>query len=235
MNWLDLVILIIVVLGVLSGLRQGAGRMLARWVGLIVALIAAALSAPPIAAWADAQWGLIARSAAFISRYVRLPRELAELELSTASLAAFLEHLRLPGGAPDLLPALEHFLSQNVAPALARGTATIGAFVHDGLARLLLVVSVFLVVFVVARWITAAAVAAILSPLRLAGIDRMLGAALGGLERLVLLSIALGVLAPWLTMPALIFLHTAVDGSRYAPMLMNIFLRYSPVIYRVIP
>jgi uncharacterized membrane protein required for colicin V production len=235
MNGLDLLILIIVILGVLSGLRQGLGRMLARWAGLIVALIAGALSAQPIAAWVDTQWGLVPRLAAVISRYVRLPRELAELELSTQALAAFLEQTPLPVAAPDLLPALERFLSQNVAPALARGTTTMGAFIHDGLARLLLVVSVFLVVFVLARWVTVAVVASILSPLRLFSIDRLLGAALGGLERVAVLSVILGVLAPWLTMPALTFIHTAVEGSRYAPMLMSIFLRYSPVIYRVIP
>lgn len=235
MNWLDLTILVIVALGVLSGVRQGLGRMLARLAGLVVGLLVAALSAQPVASWADSQWGLVARLVAMVSRYLHLPPELANRELATAPLSVILEQLRLPAAASGLMPALERFLAQSVAPALARGTATVGAFIHDGLARLLLLISAFFVVFLVARWVTGAAVALFLSPLRLGGIDRLLGAAFGGLERLAVLAVVLGVLAPWLSVPALAFMHAAMDASRYAPMLMNAFLRYAPLIYRVMP
>ncbi|MEW6524215.1 MAG: CvpA family protein [Bacillota bacterium] len=235
MNWLDLIIIVAVTLGILSGFRKGLGRMLARVVGLVVALFVAALAARPVASWADSTWELVAKLSSILSRHLRLPHELATSDLITTPLGSILERLQLTAVVPGLGPALERFLNDSLAPALARGSMTVGAFIHEGLARILLVVAAFFVVFLVVRSVTGLAVTLVTAPLRIGGVDRLLGAAFGGLERAALLAIILGVLAPWLGMPNLAFMNAAVVGSRYAPGLIAAFYRYSPFIYGFIP
>jgi len=234
LNWLDLLILAVVGLGVLSGLRLGFGRMCARLVSLLAAVAAAALAAAPLAAWSDGRWGLVTRLTPTISRYVQLPRALANLDLATAPLAGLLDQLHLPNMVPSLMPVLERWLNEGVAPALARGTTTVGAFIHDTMARMLLMAAVFFAVFLIVKWAIGLAITAALAPLRVGGVDRLLGAAFGGAEKALFLGITLGVLSPWFGTPALGFMNTAVAGSRYARALIDTFLRYYPLLARVI-
>jgi uncharacterized membrane protein required for colicin V production len=232
MNWLDVTIVLGVVLGALIGFQRGFGGMLLRLVGFTVVLIVAALAAAPVAAWVNDRWAVRAELTQILARNLRLPAEVAGLELLTTPFRDILGWLPQLGLPPALEAALESWLTESVGPALARGQVTVGAFVYETLARVLLTAGCFFVVFI-AGWAVAALTIFLMTlPLRVGGIDRLLGAALGAAEYALLAAVFLSMVAPWLRTSWLGWLEGAVAGSRLAPRLIDAFYGLTAAVYR---
>ncbi len=235
MNWLDAVIIGLVVLAALSGFREGFTRMAARLGGLVLALLLAPRLAGPVARWLDEQFTLIDRLTSFFARHLRLPPDVLGLDLSNTASAEVLESLGFLRLVPGLQMALGRFLDESLAQAIMHGQTNVSWFIYDGLARILLIVGCFFVLFFLIRCTVHALTMLIAAPLYIGGIDRLLGASLGALQCAVVCAVILGLLAPWLTLPALEGLHESVIRSTYAPWLIQRFYDYSTFIYTFNP
>lgn len=235
MNWLDALIAGLVVLSALLGFREGFTRMAARIGGLILALVLSPRLAGPLANWLDNQFDLVHRLTGFFARHLRLPSDMLGLDLATTPPAEILDRLGFLRLVPGLEMALGRFLDESLATAVAAGQTNVSLFVYEGLSRILLVVACFFVLFSLIRCIVAALTLLIGAPLYIGGVDRLLGAGLGALQSAVVLAVILGLLAPWLALPALGGLHESVVSSSYAPWLIQRFYDYSTFIYAFRP
>lgn len=183
MNWLEIVILVVIVVMAVIGHQRGFIRMIVGLLAMVVALVGTAFLAPMLSDYINEQTGLRQKIAGEISTY--LEEQIGEkLEQSTAAAQKeTIEKLSLPDNVKE---ALQKNNTTEVYQKL--GVSTFAEYVSNYVARAgisaLSYLIVFLVLYIGLRVLfTLLNIVALLPFLK--GINKLAGAALGILQAVV--------------------------------------------------
>lgn len=230
LNLLDIILLIFLVVAAWKGARSGLTRSLLHLAAIVTGTIAGFMYAPELAARLDTQWGLIGRVEGFVGKVVHLPVEAMSASISTSSsrVQALIGNLGLP--AP-LESALRQYA--NTSPPPGPNHASLGAVVYNAIALMLVKALAFILIFL-AVWVVVQILIMVLTPvvrgsfLRLP--DSLGGALLGLLSTGLFLTLAFGVLSPFLSMSFLEPVTGLVEGSRLASLFLKAYYAISPLV-----
>lgn len=183
MNWLEIVILVVIVLMAVIGLQRGFIRMIVGLLAMILALIGTAFLAPMLSDYINEQTGMRQTIAAEISTY--LEEQIDEkLEQSTAAAQKeAIDNLSLPDNVKE---ALQKNNTTSMYKEL--GVSTFSEYISNyvataGIAALSYLI-VFLVIYIVLRVVFMALNIVSLLPF-LKGVNKLAGAALGIIQAVV--------------------------------------------------
>ncbi|HEY8449575.1 MAG TPA: CvpA family protein [Bacillota bacterium] len=227
MTGLDVLLIIYIALGALSGFWAGLIRMVVALGGLLGSWLIAAFFTGRAVALADARWDVIDRLAAFASKYggfgadhpvvtdlralimaLPLPPALQEALLEAVQRSALLT----AGQAGDAAGLLNHLLAQGLANILA-----------------------FTLLFVLARAafaVLATALEAVIALSPLALVNRLAGAGLGLVRNAAIATLALGLITPVAVLFDQTWFMTIVQRSTLASRLLDVFHTVSPWLLR---
>ncbi|QGP92115.1 Colicin V production protein [Neomoorella glycerini] len=204
LNYLDLLLLLLLALGAWRGYRLGFVNLVAGWISYLVAGLAAALYARPLAAALDQAWHLTSRWGNGLAPLLPLPRPVLSQPLGTAAtrqLEILLNGTPLPGMIKQsLLEGLEKVSGGTVGQVLA------GQLVFLGLELITLVVLFYGSLFLLRRLARWGTMGINMAPAGL--VNRGLGLALGLLGQVFWLALLVGMLRSLLALPAM----TAAPG-----------------------
>ncbi|WP_406677505.1 CvpA family protein [Neomoorella carbonis] len=204
LNYLDLLLFLLLALGAWRGYRLGFVNLIAGWLSYLVAGLAAALYARPLAEALDQAWHLTDRWGNWLAPLLPLPRPVLSQPLGKAAagqLEILLNATPLPGMIKQsLLDGLEKVSGGTVGQALA------GQMVFLGLELITLVALFYGSLFLLrrlARWGTMG-----INMASTGLLNRGLGLALGLLGQVFCLALLVGLLRSFLALPAI----TAAPG-----------------------
>ncbi len=182
MNWLDWVLLVIIILSAWQGLRKGFLAGIARLLGLVLGLAAAFAGYGALADYLDRQWGWGNAIAAFFAEH-----------LPQGVLQVLYDRLPLAGDYPAVILPEQVIIEEMLAAA--HGVAD---FILNIIAFTMLFLVVFLLVVLVMRIFAGAVEHSFLSPL-----DRLGGLLLGAARGILVVIIVAVLLEPVLASGAL--------------------------------
>ncbi|MCG0238435.1 MAG: CvpA family protein [Firmicutes bacterium] len=231
-NWLDWLIAGLLVLGGVQGFRRGLVGMVAGLAGYMAGLFVAGRYAGAVLQWADGRFGLVDRVADLLHRRIRLPGGMDGMPLAAVPpdlLRTAVEALPLPTVYHrSLLARLQEM-------AAAQTQVTLGEAVVALLAQGILKAMAFAVVLSVVTWAVAWGVQRIsdlADRLPVVGTaNRGLGALVGLLEVLLVLTLAAALLTPILSLPVFRSLTQGIAGSRLVPWLLELYGWLAAVIF----
>lgn len=204
LNYLDLLLFLLLALGAWRGYRLGFVNLIAGWISYLVAGLAAALYARPLAEAVDQAWHLTGRWGNWLAPLLPLPRPVLSQPLGKAA-AGQLEILL--NGTP--LPGM---LKQSLLEGLEKAPGgTVGQVLAGQLVFLLLELVTLVVLFYgslfllrrLARWSTMG-----INMTSTGLLNRGLGLALGLLGQVFWLALLVGMLRYLVALPAM----TAAPG-----------------------
>jgi uncharacterized membrane protein required for colicin V production len=219
------------VTGFLAGLRRGVILSLAAIAAALGALGLAIHFSPGVAAYADARWHADAAVSSFLQHYMPLPDGSGQIPYSATALQLYLQQVQTQGTASAPYAAsLRSMLAG--APPPAAPASTLGGVVDAALAQRLVAAGAFTAVVVAAEaalWLLAVLILGGAARRGWAGgVNALLGALLGMVERLVESAAALALLASLSVFPASSGLAAAIHHSRWAPLLLTALRRSVP-------
>jgi len=195
LNWIDTAILGCLAFGAGLGWFRGFIKMALGIIGLFAALLAAIFGSGPLAAWAERSLRLTDVTSSVISRRLDIPAGTGGFEAVPASPEGFGEALSA-SGLPSILSGNFHkFLD---ALWILRGPgehASLGSFILQGIAHMVLVSLVFFLIFVTVRlavWFLASGLTTAVDASFLGSLNRSLGVLLGLAQYTLLISILAG-------------------------------------------
>lgn len=221
MTMLDWIIVACLVVGGLRGLRRGLIRSFLGLAGLIIGLFLATEFYRPLSQYLETQYSVISRIAAGIAPHLPLAAPVASTPPGQG--AAFPDAVR-GLGLPDfvtkyLLSATQH------APNLP-GVETVGQAVAALLASAIVGLLCFagiLLVAQIAAALLASVIAGAVSVTPLGLLDHLAGLAVGAAYAAVILSLLLGGLSLFTSVPTFAFLRPFLQNSRLAPGFVSFF------------
>ena len=229
-NFLDIFLLIVLAFAAWNGVRSGLTRSLLRLLAMAAGTIAGFMYASEVAARLDVQWGIVGKVEGFLAKVVHLPVDAMSANISTSAsrVQALIGNLGLPS-------QLEAVLRQYAAsvPASAAGHANLGAVVYQAIALMLAKALAFILIFGVV-WVVGQILILVITPvirgplLRLP--DSLGGAIFGLVSTGLFLTLAFGVLLPFLSMSFFEPFTGLVEGSRIATFFLKVYYALSPLV-----
>lgn len=221
MNWLDLVVIALLVLGAFRGLRRGLIRSVLGLAGLVLGLVLASQLYRPLADYLELHYGTVSRMASGISPHLPLASTVASAPAGeSGALVSAIENLPLP----ELVS--RYLLTISEQAAALPSAATVGEALSHLLAASIVGVLCFVAVFAatqVVALLLSAAISGLVSVTPLVIVDRLAGLALGALYVGVILTLVIGGLSLLSAMPAFAFLRPALAGSTTTPVFLGVF------------
>lgn len=224
LNWVDAALLAFMVASIMFGYLRGFIRTVVGLCSYLVAMVVAGRYAAPALEWIDGHLGLTARLGAVFRQYVHLPADIAAAPIANVPLEAVrtqLDQLPLP---PSYRTALVQQMVGTLGADPARSfadwlTNQMVAGVLKAVTFLLLVVAMVWVLHILAR-----AVSGLLDAIPLAGgLNRLLGAATGGIVAALTAALILGLSAPLLSLPGVSALAAEIGTAATAPHFLGLY------------
>ena len=221
MNTVDLLIILLLVLGIISGYRKGFIGSLVGIVGSLVGLFTAYHYYPVVTQWLQQQFGLKEILGGYFNEHLVLPQAVSQFRLESLGLSKISELGTLLDKVDmsealhaQLLLYLEKFQATLALPA----SMSLGDIIHQFLATIIMNVAAFIVIWLfVAMLINliAAALTRVATGTVFGGLNRFGGMALGLLLRVFTLTILIGLISPLLNLAELTepSLFSAVLGT----------------------
>ncbi len=221
-NWIDGVIVIILLLGAWRGFHNGFTKTLISLLGSVVGFIAAIFYYPAVAAWFNSNWHLNQKIVDFIAPKINIPT----MSLSEADPIAYLMKqlatLKLPQSVLDQLrKAIESIGTIN----LQSMSSNLGELVATMLANLLISALAFLAIVLAVNLAASLLLFLLRNVLRVAGgtSDKISGLLVGLLQSFAILIVIIAVVLPILSSTSQSGLTTAVTESFLANKMMKFF------------
>jgi uncharacterized membrane protein required for colicin V production len=231
MNWVDWVIVVVIVVAALSGFRRGLILTVTGLAAQVGSLIAAFLLTRPVSVFLETRFSWAAGLARWIGGYINLPAEFATTpvsELTSGELLTMLQQSGLPEQYRDAIVTW-------IAEAPGASEATLAEFIHQSLGILLLNVLVFVGLWILSKWIIRAfgrGVSDAAHTVGVGGLDRVGGLLVGGLKGALVVCLVLGLAMPFLsTWSAEIV--AATDESILSPWFLKAFYLVAPWLRQV--
>ncbi len=226
MNWVDAAILTCLALGAIIGWMRGFIGMVLGIVGYVAALVLAIMGAGPVASWAEQQLGLAAPAQTAISKSLHLPAHMGAPIASSPSPEGLGEALSETGLSSALSSSAGSFISGLWREAGQEAASTLGSFLVQGLAHLVLVTLAFLIIFLVVRfaaWVVSRGLTSTLAKGALGSVNRSLGTLVGIAQYSLIAALIVGVVTVLGTFAPASGLSLAFSESRLAPTLLPAF------------
>jgi uncharacterized membrane protein required for colicin V production len=226
-NWLDVVLVLVVLYGIYRGFRAGFIRMILGLAGVALGFWGAATWSPALVAYSENKFRWVTSFSLVTRKYISIPLEVATKPLKDLNPAELVRTvLSLP--IPDELKATTARYISNLSMSMgASGASTVGEYLYRALASLCLHAAAFIFLFFLVRGI-AALMSEVLTRTLAGGmagsfINRALGASAGLLQTTIVLVALFGLLAPILNMSAFSLGKTLAE-SRIVPVLSRTFM-----------
>lgn len=230
-NWLDWLMAFILLWGSIRGLARGFMLALFGIASYVLALAAAIVFTSRVTALVNNVWHLEASVAAFLNRTIRLPRTISAVDLATVPLnevTARVRELALPAAYKD---ALMEKITRALALAAGPGDLTLGSFLYEAMAEIIVSTLVFVVLFSLTRGtiiLIGRMAHNLMRPGILSWVNRLAGLTLGLVQGGLFLAVLLGIITPLLSLPALGFLADTIEASRLAGFFIDGFYLLNP-------
>lgn len=226
-NWLDLVLVLVILYGIYRGLRAGFIRMILGLVGVALGFWGAATWSPALVAWSENKFRWVSSFSLVTRKHISIPLEVATKplkDLDPSEMVQTVLSLPLP---QELKAATARYISNLGMSMGASGASTVGEYLYRTLASLCLHAAAFILIFFVVRGI-AALMSEVLTRTLAGGIagsfiNRLLGASAGFLQTTIVLVAMCGLLTPILNMSAFSIGKTFAE-SRIVPILSRTFM-----------
>ena len=227
----DWIVILFLVVGALVGFQKGLSRVFMGLTGTVIAIIVAIIYRQEMARALDQRFSMQSSLAERVSQYIALPDQIVGYplaEIPAAQLQVILDGLYLPAALKGaLLTSIQTLSTDNISTSLH----TVGDYIFYAVGGMLLGVIAFaLIVLAVKIGILLAGLLLEKAALRGSpGVNRLGGALVGFTEHLLIATVFLGVISPFLTMEALTPVASAIDTSIIANLLLNLFNVLSPI------
>jgi len=226
-NWLDVVLLLIMLYGIYRGLRAGFIRMILGLAGYALGFWGAATWSPALVSYSENKFRWVSSFSMVTRKYISIPIEVATKPLKDLDASQLVQTvLSLP-----LPQELKEFMARHISnlgmSMGASGASTVGEYLYRTLASLCLHAAAFVFIFFVVRGIAGLMSEVLTRTLAggLAGssINRFLGAGAGFLQTTIVLVAVFGLLTPIMNMGAFSLGKTLAE-SRIVPVLSRTFM-----------
>jgi hypothetical protein len=232
---LDVIIGASLALAAWRGLRAGLTRSLLRLGGYVVGVIGGFLYSAPLAAYLETRWGLARRLQDLLAQAVHLPAQAAAASvknLPAEQVQSLLANLGLPEPLQSALARQVASAAQAASSAQgATAQGNLGALVHNAVAVFIVKAAAFMLIFC-GICLAAGILISIVTPLVrnpiLAVPDSAAGALFTALGATIVWAVALGVLAPMMTMSFMQPVTGAIEKSSLATFLIKTYFALSP-------
>lgn len=230
LNWVDWLVLVVGLSGLLSGARRGLILALGGLIAAVAAIVVAAHVGPTLASVANAHWHAARQVAAFLQRYMPLPDGSGQIPYSPSAMQLYIRQAVSQGAIPSGYAAAFTALIAQAGPAV--GNPTIGTYVDDALSTRIVDFAAFGVALIVSEVLLVSVVNLVLGRAGRHGwaglLNGFLGACLGVLERLVEVAAVLAMLASLSVVPAFAGITGALSHSHWARLLLGGLQRVWP-------
>ncbi len=231
MNWVDWVIVVVILGTTMTGFRRGFVLTLTGLIAQIGSLVAAYFLTKPVASFLETRFGWASSLAGFLGKYIHLPADFSSTgvsNLSSGQLWSMLERSGLPEQYKDAVVTW-------IADSPGTAVVTLDRFIHQSLGMLLLNVLVFVGLLFIARWVITLfgkGVSEAVHTVGAGGLDRVgglaLGAAQGGLFVALILGLIMPFVATWSPAGA-----AAVNASRLGTLFLSGFYVIVPWLRQI--
>lgn len=228
LNWLDVVILLVLLLGIIRGLRAGFIRLLLGLVGFVLGFWGASTWARSAVQLSERSFRAVTVLASVIRRYIDIPTDVALMPIKAISPSDIMAGVRTLPLPPDLKTSIARYLNSLLSNMNTVPTATVGDFLYKAFASLCLHAVAFLLILYIIRGI-ALVMADVLSQTFAQGsagalTNGLLGAALGLAQSAISLVAIIGLLTPLVNLSPSADLARVFATSRIAPALSRSFM-----------
>ncbi len=231
MNWVDWVIIVIILGTTVRGARRGFILTLTGLAAQVGSIVAAFILTRPLTSFLETRLGWASALASFLGRHIKLPAEFGSTgisNLSSGQLWSLLEQSGLPEQYKDAVVTW-------IADSPGGTAVTLQAFIHQSLGMLLLNALVFIALLILARWVITLfgrGVSEAVRTVGAGGLDRAGGFALGLAQGALLVALVLGLTLPFLATwsPAG---AAAINASWLGTLFINGFYMIAPWLSQV--
>lgn len=223
-NWLDWLVVLSVVAGLVLGYLRGLLGVVVGLFGYLVSLLVAGRFAGPAAQWQEPYIGLIGTLTRMMHANIKLPQDLAQAPLGqlpaerVAQLIAFLP-------VPEFYKG--YLTAKLMALVQAEGHRAVADVLFSQIATGVVAAGLFLLITALVGWglaVLAGRLSGVLDHVPLVGTaNRWLGALVGGAEVVVGAALLLALLNPVLALPFAQKFALAVAESHTAGWLMDVY------------
>lgn len=228
MNILDWIIVVLLILGAFSGLRQGLVRSLMGLAGLVLGLILASQLYGPLCRYLEAHYSWVSRLGAGLAPHLPLAATVSSAPAGQgAALIDSIQGLDLPSFVKQYLStAAQHTAGLPVGATIGQALATLMASAIIGVGCFFVI---YFAVQIVAALIGGTISGAVsLTPLHI--VDHVCGAAAGAATAAVFMTLVIGGLGLLASVPTFAFMQPALAGSQFASTFSWLFQHLVPKV-----
>lgn len=224
LNIVDYIFLIALIVAFAVGWARGLVEVLLGFMVFLVTMFVAGRYTSDVVAWLNRTWGAEGRLAAAIERRINLPAEAYKAPAASIPWEKVLEWLReIP--IPD---AYKETLAQRVAEwSASAGAQTTATYIVNQIAGGVLSALVFVGFAMLVGWVLTLLgrlVSDQIKELPLVGTaNRLLGAAVNGLQTAVVLAMAVSLVVPVISVYGMKSVGDSVEHSQLTPYLLTVF------------